>query len=217
MASRWGFEALAVDLARNNAYDQALMPWEDRLHQAAWRRDFWLSELRKVQDEALLESELAFAQDELSRWEGRPFSWPFEEWSQPDWNVVKEVYNNHYKAAFKARNEVRDGLSDSGDLVSLKGGHHNDELWSWVLQDDRQERVLLVGGMLVQKSGPIHRLDARTDALDSTMYMPYKKLGGTTLSTLVFNLIALMGMAAVIWTGLLFVPRISGLLKSRRV
>jgi hypothetical protein len=70
--------------------------------------------------------------------------------------------------------------------------------------------------MLVQKSGPIHRLDARTDALDSTMYMPYKKLGGTTLSTLVFNLIALMGMAIVVWTGLLFVPRISGLLKSRR-
>lgn len=216
MASRWGFEALAVDLARNNAYDKALMPWEDRLHQAAWRRDFWLSELRKVQDEALLESELAFAQDELSRWEGRPFSWPFEEWSQPDWNVVKEVYNNHYKAAFIARNEVRDGLTESGDLVSLKGDHHNDELWSWVLQDDRQERVLHVGGMLVQKSGPIHRLDARTDALDSTMYLPYKKLGGTTLSTLVFNLIALMGMAVVVWTGLLFVPRISGLLKSRR-
>ena len=216
MASRWGFEALAVDLARNNAYDKALMPWEDRLHQAAWRRDFWLSELRKVQDEALLESELAFAQDELSRWEGRPFSWPFEEWSQPDWNVVKEVYNNHYKSAFIARNEVRDGLTESGDLVSLKGDHHNDGLWSWVLQDDRQERVLHVGGMLVQKSGPIHRLDARTDALDSTMYMPYKKLGGTTLSTLVFNLIALMGMAIVVWTGLLFVPRLSGLLKSRR-
>ena len=78
MASRWGFEALAVDLARNNAYDKTLMPWEDRLHQAAWRRDFWLAELRKVEDEALLVSELAFAQDELSQWEEGLFTWSFE-------------------------------------------------------------------------------------------------------------------------------------------
>ena len=217
MASRWGFEALAVDLARNNAYDQALMPWEDRLHQAAWRRDFWLSELRKLEDQSLLVSELAFAQDELSQWEGSPFAWPFETLSQPDWNVVKEVYNNHYKAAFKARNEVREGLAEVGELVSLKGDHHNDELWSWVLQDDRQERVLQLSGILVQKSGPIHRLDARTHALNSTMFMPCKKLGGATFSTLAFNVLALMAMAVVVWGGLLLEPRLSGLLTSRRV
>ena len=76
MASRWGFEALAVDLARNNTYDKTLMPWEDRLHQAAWRRDFWLAELRKVEDPDLLVSELSYAQDELSRWEGVPLLGP---------------------------------------------------------------------------------------------------------------------------------------------
>ena len=102
----------------------------------------------------------------------------FRHLSQPDWNVVKDVYNNHYQAAFKARNQVRASLADTGDLVSLKGHHHNDELWSWVLQDDRKERVLEVEGALVQKSGPIHRLDVRTEGFDSTMYMPFKKLGG---------------------------------------
>ena len=214
MASRWGFEALAVDLARNNAYDKTLMPWEDRLHQAAWRRDFWLAELRKVEDPDLLVSELSYAQDELSRWEGSPFAWPFEMLSQPDWDVVKDVYNNHYQAAFRARNKVRAGLADAADLVSLKGNHHNDELWSWVLQDDRMERVLEAEGILVQKSGPIHRLDARSEAFDSTMYTPFKKLGGTMVPTLVFNVLALMGMAALVWAGLLMQPRISGLLKS---
>ena len=192
------------------------MPWEDRLHQAAWRRDFWLAELRKVEDEALLVTELAFAQDELSQWEGRPFTWSFETLSKPDWNGIKGVYNNHYKAAFKARNEVREALANDGDLVSLKGDHHNDELWSWVLQDDRQERVLKVGGGLVQKSGPIHRLDARTEPLDSTMFMPRKKLGGATISTLAFNVLALMTMAAAVWGVLLLEPRLSGLLTSRR-
>ena len=86
-----------------------------------------------------------------------------------DWNVVTDVYNNHYQAAFRARNKVRAGLADAADLVSLKGNHHNDELWSWVLQDDRMERVLGLEGILVQKSGPIHRLDARSEAFDSTM------------------------------------------------
>ena len=188
------------------------MPWEDRLHQAAWRRDFWLAELaqsgrRRVGLELV-------CQDELSRWEGSPFAWPFEMLSQPDWDVVKDVYNNHYQAAFRARNKVRAGLADAGDLVSLKGNHHNDELWSWVLQDDRMERVLGVEGILVQKSGPIHRLDARSEAFDSTMYTPFKKLGGTLVPTLVFNVLALMGMAALVWAGLLMQPRISGLLKS---
>ena len=51
MASRC-FEALAVDLARNNDYDKTLMPWEDRFI-AAWRRDFWLAELRKVEDDVV--------------------------------------------------------------------------------------------------------------------------------------------------------------------
>ena len=90
-------------------------------------------------------------------------------------------------------------MANDGDLVSLKGDHHNDELWSWVLQDDRQERVLEVGGILVQKSGPIHRLDARTEALDSTMYTPFKKLGGAKISTLVFNVLALLAMAAALF------------------
>ena len=216
MASRWGFEALAVELARNNDYDDSLMPWEDRLKQAAWRRDFWLSELRKLQDQELLISELAFAQEELSQWEGRPFAWTFDNLAQPDWTMVKEVYNNHYKAAFNARNEVRAMLSESKDLVMLKGVYHNDELWSWVLQDDRQERVLYVDGRLVQKSAPIHRTDARTHAFDSTMYMPYKKLGGVKFNTLEFNVFALLGMASMIWAALLLAPRVSGLLKFPR-
>ena len=105
-------------------------------------------------------------------------------------------------------------MADAGDLVSLKGHHHNDELWSWVLQDDRKERVLEVDGMLVQKSGPIHRLDVRTKAFDSTMYMPYKNVGGHMIPTLVFNVLALLAMAALVWAGLLMQPRISGLLKS---
>ena len=34
------------------------------------------------------------------------------------------------------------------------------------------------------------------------------------IPTLVFNVLALMGMAALVWAGLLMQPRISGLLKS---
>ena len=109
---------------------------------------------------------------------GSPF-WPFDTLSQPDWNVVKDVYNNHYQAAFKARNQVRAGLADAGDLVSLKGHHHNDELWSWVLQDDRKERVLEVDGTLVQKSRPHSPVGSAHQAFDSTMYMPYKTVGAT--------------------------------------
>ena len=77
-------------------------------------------------------------------------------------------------------------------LVILKDEAHNDELWEWVLQDDRTERALtLSDGRIVQKAGPIHRKDDGTDGMGSTMYVPYKKLFEWTLTTAEFNVLML--------------------------
>ena len=208
MASRWGFEALAVDLARNNPYDQHFALWEDRIYRAGWRRDYWLAEVKHAQDSVLAMKELEASALELSAWEGREFHWPWLNVHEVDWEAVKSRYNRHYGEAFEARNEQRADLASGLDLVELKNQSHNDELWDWVLQDDRKFRAVHVDARVVQKAGPIHRYHDGTSGLNSTMYMPYKGFFSGTLSTLAFNVLALLFMSVGLWLCLILTPRL---------
>jgi|SaaInl3SG_22_DNA_1037383.scaffolds.fasta_scaffold00137_15 ABC-type multidrug transport system ATPase subunit len=206
MASRWGFEAVAVDLARNNPFDTHFSLWEDRIYRAAWRRDFWLAEVRRSSDSLFIKQELDGSASELSSWEGVEFRWPWTNTSEVDWEEVKTRYNTHYGQAFASRNEERSRISNSEDLVALKNASHNDELWEWVLQDNRKHRAVQIDGKVVQKSGPIHRYHDGTAGRHATMYMPFKQVGSMTISTLAYNVLALLGMSTILWLLLLVTP-----------
>ena len=209
MASRWGFEALAVELTRNNPYDAAFIDWEDRIYQAGWRRDYWLSSIKQSNDGGAVMSELALSQSELSAWEGRPFEWGWDDVSDVRWDVIKERYNRHYASAFAERSELRKSLQATSNLVDLKGAAHNDELWAWVLQDDRRDRAIWVNGQVKQKAGPIHRAATMASGFKETMYAPYKSWGGSTMTTFLFNIITLFIMTGLMWGALLLSPLLS--------
>ncbi|MEY3010322.1 MAG: hypothetical protein RLZZ314_964 [Bacteroidota bacterium] len=208
MASRWGFEALAVDLARNNPYDTHFIAWEDRMYRAAWRRDFWTQSVKHVADSARVMAELHRSSDELSRWEGQSFEWPWQHPDEVQWSEIKTRYNAHYAQAFESRALLRREFP--GDLLALKNESHNDELWEWMLQDDRTERAPFIHGSYVQKAGPIHRFDPENSALKATMYSPYKRFSGLFLTTLQFNVLALLGMSLLLWSILLVWPLLRG-------
>ena len=212
MASRWGFEALAVELARNNPFDAQFIAWEDRLYQAGWRRDFWVSQLKKGTDSDQIMEELGWSANELSRWEGRRFDWNWATPEEIDWNVLKNRYNRHYQDAFEARTALRRDVGQNTDLARWKRAMHNEELWSWVLQDDRQQRAIWLDGAVVQKAGPIHRVNDRKPGFEATMYAPFKTLFGQPMPTLAYNILALLVMSALLWVLLLTEP----LLSSRR-
>ena len=127
------------------------------------------------------------------------------------------MYNNHYASAFRSRQQLLQEASAAQDLVALKNACHNDELWDWVLQNDRQERAIRLDNILIQKSGPIHRVNDGTNGWDATMYMPYKSLGRATLPTLSFNLLVLATMAVAMWILLLVSPSVSRRWSSRQV
>ena len=207
MASRWGFEALAVEMARNNGYDASFIALEDRLVRASWRRDYWLAAMKRA-PEAVVQAELRSSAQELSMWEGKEYQWPFDSKESADWRMIKEVYNAHYGQAFTLRNEAR--ASTTG-LKERKNASHNEELWQWVSQDDRSERALILDDRIVQKSHPIHRYDPREGGLDATMYTPFKALGQAVLSTWSYNLLALAAMGMLAWLILLVHPSLAKL------
>ena len=120
-------------------------------------------------------------------------------------------------SAFRSRQQLLQEASAAQDLVALKNACHNDELWDWLLQNDRQERAIRLDNILIQKSGPIHRVNDGTNGWDATMYMPYKSLGRATLPTLYFNLLVLATMAVAMWILLLVSPSVSRRWSSRQV
>lgn len=207
MASRWGFEALAVEMARNNGYDASFITLEDRLVRASWRRDYWLAAMKRA-PEAVVQAELRSSAQELSIWEGKEYQWPFDSKESADWRMIKEVYNAHYGQAFTLRNEAR--ASTTG-LKERKNASHNEELWQWVSQDDRSERALILEDRIVQKSHPIHRYDPREGGMDATMYTPFKAVGQAVLSTWSYNLLALAAMGMLAWLILLIHPSLAKL------
>jgi ABC-type multidrug transport system ATPase subunit len=207
MASRWGFEALAVELARNNPYDASFMAWEDRIYRASWRRDFWVQEMKHCTDSLQVHAELVQSQRELSRWEGREVRWPWASVGEVDWQHVKDTYNAHYAEAFRERGRLR-RLAGEG-LVALKNRAHNYELWEWVLQDDRSQRAVIVDARWVQKAGPIHRIDALDKAWNATMYTPFKGWSEFRAPTHAFNVAVLFAMSLVLWATLALTPVLS--------
>ena len=98
-------------------------------------------------------------------------------------------------------------MQERGNLSVLKDASHNDELWAWVLQDDRRERALWVNGEVKQKAGPIHRPVAGS-GLRETMYAPYKTSIGFTHSTFLFNTIVLFLMTSLMWVAVLLSPKL---------
>ena len=192
MASRWGFESLAVHLTRENDADAPFMEFEDRMERAAWRRDFWYQQYRLIEDEEVRAREWAGALEELTTWECAT-----AELETVD--DVRNAFKDAYKSAFKARDVARNVLAESTDLKALKDAHHNDALHEWVMQTDRHERIALTERGLVQETAFIHQMPLGRQAWNAPFYAPEKQLGQWSIKTPVFNLFVLWAMSLALY------------------
>ena len=83
------------------------------------------------------------------------------------------------------------------------------------MQDDRTKRaVTLADGRIVQKAGPIHRINDGTNGFNSTMYTPYKSMFNWTLTTAEYNVIVLLLMSVILWIVLLATPVLQSLIRN---
>ena len=190
MASRWGFESIAVELARNNRADSPFTACEDQLERAAWRRDFWHKSFKDISNDLVRAEEWNSAIGELESW-GRNTR------SIQTANDLRIAFKDAYKDAFQQRDSIREVLSAEVDLQELKDAHHNDALHSWVMQTDRTRRVSLTDRGLVQETSFIHQLPLGRQAWNAPLYAPQKQIGNWTLGTPLFNRL-------VLWTMILF-------------
>ena len=192
MASRWGFESLAVHLTRENEADAPFIEFEDRMERAAWRRDFWYQQFRSIDDEALRADEWSRALEELT-------SWGCAVGDIATVEDMRVAFREAYKVAFNERDAARQELAESVDLKALKDEHHNEALHDWVMQTDRHERIALTSRGLVQETAFIHQMPLGRQAWNAPFYAPVKQLGSWQVKTPVFNILVLWMMSFVLY------------------
>lgn len=199
MASRWGFEALAVELARNNRFDAQFNEWEDQIARAAWRRDFWAPAVSDLPDGPYREREFVRAEAELAAW-NLPAPAAHEA------AAYKTAFAEAFKSAFRKRDDLRRTLQSEGTFAELQAAEHNDALMDWLEQTDRSVRLVQTEAGLSQLGHFLRQPADGRSGWVAPYYAPMKRIGGWTCSTPAYNLIVLWGMSTA-W-GLLLWSRV---------
>jgi len=201
MASRWGFEAIAVQLYRESPYKKPFVEVEDRIEKAAWRRDFWIDEMARNGDAPWFEQELRDAETELEAWGMAlpPGSATWVASARPDrpeleaqLAPLKEAFGNAWREAFRRRDTLRHAFGEQ-HLEALAARSHNEALEKWLIQNDRMRRAVVTDEGIAMQVAFVHQQPVTTPAWKAPFYAPAKRLAGIAWSTPVFNL-------AVLWT-----------------
>ncbi len=224
MASRWAYEALAVEQFKNNPFEKHFFDFEQVSSQANFRTSFLIPRLQTAIDESsralelknpdiqrvdrnvrLLKREL----EKIARYDSIP---PFEFLN----NLNADSYNDEMaeelsaylifvRMQFVARNnrarEQRDSVYNTlvdkhgSDVVfRLKMQNYNKALVTWVLNTNDVTKFLETEDEIIPKYEAVFMIPSHNWGR-AHFYAPYKKFNSQNVYTLWFNL-------AVLWLGI---------------
>jgi ABC-type multidrug transport system ATPase subunit len=226
MASRWAYEALAVNQFVNNAYQKPLFEIEKLESNINYDMQFLLPALIQETEDALALLEDGFRDQDLTAslrtvqngLAGIRLTHPFAhpEWLQPDQfsvsrgNELVDWLNSYKSALRKHRDRLtreKDLLTDSlmheagglDEYIQLKRSCHNEKLAQLVLNRNDLHKIIKKKDQLLRKMDPVY-MDPFNRQGRAHFFVSAKILGQKHVPTLYFNL-------AVIWimTIILFV------------
>lgn len=222
MASRWAFEALAVNQFKENKYERNFYKFDKSISVAQYKKDYWMpkleSKLTKI-DNTLKEGKtLNDAKDDIellyneikkeSLFNKKVRCEVLKQINTKDYNgevvagikdylsKIKEYYINVQNNAYKKLDEVKVGMQKSPEakeaFLRLAENCDNENLNNLVKNAGELNRCIEKDGRLIQQIDPVFQ-----DPVDSKLgrahfFAPRKNLFGSYFSTYWFNL-------AVIW------------------
>jgi ABC-type multidrug transport system ATPase subunit len=225
MASRWAYEAMAVDQFINNEYEVAYYEYEkeeanadfktaflaDELH----RKNSFILENRNSNDEAIkktIDYNIAVIKSVLINEEGMESAKDltratYDKNTGNRINLDIERFKRIYQAKFNENTLIRERKMDwmqknryEQSITDVKNQNYNESLADLVKNVSTKERMLEHNGRLIQQINPVFQDPLPTHFLDyrTAFFLPKKVFAGITFSTFTFNLIVvwLMSFAA---------------------
>jgi ABC-type multidrug transport system ATPase subunit len=231
MASRWAYEALAVEQAKNNRYDRNFYVYEQQKSEAQFKVSFLIPRLLLKLDECnrnlgvggdqqILSENLALLYHEVEKLGKHPEFVEFEHLERLNMNDFDETYSAEleswltYASLFfkdASRNtslkidEIYSKLADSlgSDAVfKLRQDYQNGRLLEQVTNRMEVIQILEIDGKLIQKDDPIY-LIPESNIGRAHFYAPFKKFSNQLTDTKWFNLMILWGFSFIVYIALL--------------
>jgi ABC-type multidrug transport system ATPase subunit len=232
MASRWAYEALAVNQFKENKYERNFYRFDKSISVASYKKDFWRqkiqSKLNKIEsglkegeaidkyktDLQLLKTELTKEHnlfknikcDFLDQLTTKDFSPKVSKAILNFLETLKEKYNNIDKKARKEADELTTSLKEKLDIVKLRDDYENDYLTQAVKNsnDIAGEKCLEKDGRFIQTIDPVFADPTESKFGSAHFYASRKNLLGTYYSTYCFNICVIWLMSIILIITLYF-------------
>jgi hypothetical protein len=224
MASRWAYEALAVNQFKTNKHEAEIFPFQKKKAYYNWKKDYWLKELRGkvVESRKLLGNgenpeNLAYNfrlignefEKEIINVKGLTFEpLPMVKEGRGDSAVLDlvderldqlfEIYKRNYNRAMSKKDSVVTALTSTPEnrdkYLLKKDKHYNEALEEFATNKNDLKKIVEYEEQLVQKSDPVYITPRHKTFLGTHFYAPSKKVFGKQLSTLSANLMVIWSM-----------------------
>jgi ABC transport system ATP-binding/permease protein len=231
MTSRWAYEALAVELFKNNRFERNFYKYDQVISESNYRTSFLIPRLlntaeecqrliEKQANEQNLEKNLLLLRNELEAIGKMPGLFPFEysERLTPaefDEDIATETIDYltyarlHFQEKAAIASSQRDSiykiLTDSlGDqaVYKLRQDYHNEELSDHATNRFEVNKIAEIDNRLYQKGDPVFMIPEH-NAGRAQFYAPFKKFNNQLYDTKWFNLIIIWGSTFILYILLL--------------
>ncbi len=224
MASRWAYEALAVNQFKSNEYEKEFYEYERQKKHSNWKKDYWVTTLknktgqisRMLNDEGSareLEYELTLMRNELGKENKFLSNLRFKrvneltpEQISPE--LVEELklhlqkLTEHYRKVYlRADSEKEKAIyamtnTEEGNQIYRErfNRYKNDQLELFATNKNDLNHITEHQGELIQKKDLIYLLPYNTTFFGSHFYAPAKPLNGRFIDTFAANMLVIWGM-----------------------
>lgn len=234
MASRWAYEAMAVDQFINNDFEYAYYEYEKKEAEADFKTAFLADEL-KTRNAFILEN-FKSTSDSIQQLNQMHISiitatlngeaglekvdlakgFSLEKYNEKvgqQLNLYIDQYKRNYQTMYNENVSLREKKMDwmqqnryEVSVAELKNASYNESLADLVKNVSTKERLIEYEGRLIQLINPIFQDPKPAHVLDyrTAFFVPKKNLVGTLISTYGFNLMVIWLMSLALYLTLYF-------------
>jgi hypothetical protein len=227
MVARWAYEAMAVYQFKNNEFETQFFPFDKDRKYYAWKKDYWLKELKNRSTDAQksigqesaknqLAANLQLLHNELTNECNRipDFSIRELDMLKPEIVTVESLkkidsvlivldryYVNNYNDVNDRKEMLVTELTITPELrasyLGLQDECYNESLEDFVTNKNDLKKIVEADGELIQKQNPVF-LDPSGGFFNAHYYAPSKVLFGQRISTLSANVLVIWLMTAAL-------------------
>ncbi|MFY9308721.1 MAG: ATP-binding cassette domain-containing protein [Bacteroidia bacterium] len=230
MASRWAFEALAVNQFINNEYEKNTYAYDKAMSTATFKKVYWYSKMNELISQCLKsdtkkkDAKLRILKHEVEQQmketPGITFS-AVDKLTADAFNEdvaaqlkaylghVKKHYVPQYENALKHKDEwarkFHDSEKNKAKYHELIGNYRNNKLEDLVKNEGSElEPAIEVGNKLVATGNPIYWPGPSDRFVRAHFFAPTKNVFGKQYSTYWVNVCVLWGMSLFLWIALYY-------------